>query len=391
MLKRILKKSISRRKSRIAIAVIAVMIGASIAGALLTVSLNIRDKVGNEFRQYGANILLVPKTSSVSVTIGDVDYGSVTEQKYIAESDLSKIDEIYWSKNILGYAPYLYSIVETEGHKVVLTGVWFDQVQLISPWWDLEGKWIEDRSDTENAIIGTTVSKVLGLGIGDAFTIRYNDTRNESVHTLTVAGVVSTGSSEDDQIFVNLDLAQAITNRMDKVSTVQVSALCTTCPVDVIAGEIEGNITYVEAKSVKQMVSAEMSILSKIESMMLLVTGVALLASALGVMTTMTASVIERTKEIGLMKAIGADNRRIATLFLSEALLIGLVGGLLGYLVGIGVAQFIGMSVFGSTMTPVLTIVPVVVGLSIGVALLASALPVRTALNVEPARVLRGD
>jgi len=134
-----------------------------------------------------------------------------------------------------------------------------------------------------------------------------------------------------------------------------------------------------------------MNILGKIEDMMFLVTIVALLASALGVMTTMTTSVIERRKEIGLMKSIGAENKSIISLFLSEAALIGVIGGFLGYVVGIILSQFIGMSVFGTSISPRLEVIPIALGISVGVSLLASILPVRKAVGVEPAIVLRGE
>jgi len=124
---------------------------------------------------------------------------------------------------------------------------------------------------------------------------------------------------------------------------------------------------------------------------MFLVTIVALLASALGVMTTMTTSVIERQKEIGLMKSVGAEDKKIVTLFLSEAAIIGLLGGLLGFIIGIILAQFIGLSVFSTSISPRLEILPIVFGISVGVALLASILPVRRAVKVEPAIVLRGE
>jgi putative ABC transport system permease protein len=391
MLSRILTKSISRRKSRIAIAVVAVLIGASIAGALVTVSLNIESKVGAEFRQYGANILLVPESDTVSISIGDVDYGSLTEQRFIQQADLSKIDQINWSANILGYAPYLYNLVESEGERAILAGVWFDQIQTISPWWDVQGEWIADRNDTTSAIIGTTVADVLDVGIGDVIPLTYNNTYWERMTNLTISGIVTTGGSEDNQIFTTLALAQNLTDKIGKVSTVQVSALCIGCPVDVIAGNIEWMIPYVKAKSVKQVVNAEMEILGKIEQMMVLVAVVALFASALGVMTTMTASVVERKKEIGLMKAIGAENRKIIFLFSSEAVIIGILGGILGYLTGFGVAEFIGQSVFNSSITPELQVLPMVMALSVGVSLLASMLPIRHAIRVEPARVLRGE
>jgi putative ABC transport system permease protein len=391
VLLRILGKSISRRKARVAIAIVAVVMGASITGALVTTSMNVKEKVGLEFRQYGANILLVPKTESIPVSIGDVDYGSVTEQRFLEESDLPKIKDINWAKNILGYAPYLYSVVTVSDQKTVLSGVWFDQIRTISPWWDLQGDWIEDRNDTECAIVGTNVAQILEVNIGDELSLSYNDTVNETTKPVEIVGIVETGSSEDNQIFVTLALAQNITGLEGKVSTVQVSALCIGCPVEVIAAEIEDEIPYVQAKSVKQMVRAEMEILGKIEDLMLLVAVVALSASALGVMTTMTTSVVERTKEIGMMKAIGAENKKIASLFLLEALIIGLIGGLIGFVTGLGVAQFIGMSVFSSSVSPKIEVLPLVLGISIGIAVLSSALPVRRAISIEPAKVLRGE
>jgi putative ABC transport system permease protein len=190
---------------------------------------------------------------------------------------------------------------------------------------------------------------------------------------------------------VNLQVAQQLTSRENKIHTVQVSALCNACPVDTFAEEIEEKIPYIDAKTVKQLVSAEMNILGKIEDMMFLITIVALLASALGVMTTMTTSVIERQKEIGLMKSVGAENKRIVSLFLSEAAIIGVIGGILGFIIGMVVAQFIGLSVFNMSITPRFEVIPIAVGISIGVSLLASILPVKRAVRVEPAIVLRGE
>lgn len=415
---RILGKSIFKRKSRIAIAVLSVIIGSAIATALLSVSLDVSQKVGIEFRKYGANLLVVPKSDTIEVGFPGVQFGSVTEQRYINESDLWKIKTIYWRNNVLGYAPFLYQVVSVgEGNdrqNVVLAGTYFDKdvvilqpysphdnpmfitgVQKISPWWDVTGSWIQDQNDTTSAMIGRQVAEKLHLEINDSFTVHYdeyaNDAVNETSHTLTVVGIIETEGNEDNQIFVNLQVAQTLTNRPGKIHTVQVSALCNACPVDAFVEEIQTAIPYVEARSVKQLVSAEMNILDKISSMMFLITVVALIASAVGVMTTMITSVIERQKEIGLMKSVGAENKKIISLFLSEALIIGIIGGILGYIIGVILSQFIGYSVFTMSITPRIEVVPLSIGISIGVALLASILPVRRAVKVEPAIVLRGE
>ncbi|MBU0685833.1 MAG: FtsX-like permease family protein [Candidatus Thermoplasmatota archaeon] len=412
MFLRILTKSISKRKGKIAIAVIAVMMGASVTTALLTVSLDVNEKMNYEFRKFGANLLLLPQSDTISVGIGQFGFGAVTEQKYINQSDLYKIKTIYWAKNVLGYAPFLYQAVTLENGNetsvAILTGTWFEKdtiledgtvfktgAKKINTWWEVQGDWVADGNNSHDAMIGVSVAERLGLGLGDVVKAGYSerpeDIGNATSIDLNVVGIVSTGGSEDDQVFVGLDVAQNLTGKTGKVHTVQVSALCTKCPVEEFAAEIEEKIPYVDAKTVKQLANAEMSLLSKIENMMLLVSSVALSASALGVATTMTASVVERRKEIGLMKAMGAENGRIASLFLAEAGIMGIVGGILGYTVGLVLAYFIGLSVFDSQVMPSLLVFPVALGTGVGVALLASLLPVRRATKVEPAVVLRGD
>ncbi len=412
MFSRILAKSISKRKGKIAIAVVAVMMGASVTTALLTVSLDINEKMNYEFRKFGANLLVLPRSDTISVGIGQFGFGAVTEQKYINESDLYKIKTIYWAKNVLGYAPFLYQAVTLENGNVttiaILTGTWFEKdtiledgtvfktgAKKINSWWEVEGEWVADGNNSHDAMIGANVAERLGLQLGEVVKAGYNerpeDVGNATSIDLKVVGIVSAGGSEDDQVFVGLDVAQNLTGKAGKVHTVQVSALCTKCPVDEFAAEIEEKIPYVDAKTVKQLANAEMSLLSKVENMMLLVSSVALSASALGVATTMTASVVERRKEIGLMKGMGAENGRIASLFLAEAGIMGIIGGILGYTVGLILAYFIGLSVFDSQVMPSLLVFPIALGIGVGVALLASLLPVRRATKVEPAVVLRGD
>lgn len=318
----------------------------------------------------------------------------------------------------MGFAPFLYQVVTARSTKaeqrIVLAGTYFNRtiliespyapqdprtfttgVQIISPWWHITGDWITDQNDTSNCMIGIAVSEKLNLSVGDTFTITYNEqygsTQNSSTYNLTVVGIIMTDGYEDNQIFVNLQVAQELTARPGKLHTIQVSALCNACPVETFAAEIEGAIPYVQGRSVKQLVHAEMDILGKIENMMFLVTIIALIASALGVMTTMITSVIERQKEIGLMKSVGAENKKIISLFLSEATIIGILGGIIGYLIGLILSQFIGISVFSLSITPRIEIIPITIGISVGVALLASILPVRRAVSVEPAIVLRGE
>lgn len=418
MFAQILGKSIIKRKSRIAIAIISVMIGAAIATALLSVSLDVGEKVGLEFRKYGANLMVIPKSDTISVGFPGVNVGSVTDQRHINESDLWKIKTIFWRNNVKGFTPFLYQVVSVDDgitrHDVVLVGTYFNQtiliqqpyspqdnpvfvtgIETINSWWTVEGSWISDQNDTTSAMIGKKVAETLNLSIGDSFTIYYDeyigDATDETNHALTVVGIIETEGYEDDQIFVNLHVAQTLTNRPLKVHTVQVSALCNACPVEDFAMEIEEVIPYVQGKTLRQLAYAEMGVLAKVENMMILITIIALIASAVGVMTTMMTSVIERQKEIGLMKSIGAENRKIIALFYSEAAIIGVLGGILGYIVGFFISQVIGTNSFSTTITPRLEIILITVAISVVVSFLASVVPIRRAVTIEPAVVLRGE
>jgi putative ABC transport system permease protein len=414
MFMRVLGKSLARRKSRVALAVVAVIMGASVSSALLTTSFSMSEKLSAQFRTFGANIIVQPRSDTIEVGLPGISFGSVTEQRYINESELWKIKRIQnWSANVLGFAPFLYEVVNVEAggqsRQVVLTGTYFEHlvpnitgkdgsawstgIRNIAAYWDVRGDWVANDSDDRGSMVGTTAAERLGLSPGMAYDVNYTDpfTLNVTRKALVVVGIVSTGGPEDSQIFVNLDVAQELSSRQGKVHVVQVSALCFNCPAEKIGKEIEYSIPSVQAKSVRQLVNAENDIMMRLESMMGLVTVVALGASTLGVMTTMTTTVVERRKEIGLMKAIGAPNRSIASLFLVEAAIIGLVGGLAGYLAGYVLAQYIGQSVFGSSVMLVPVVIPMTIGISLVVAVGASAVPIRRALGIEPAIVLRGD
>jgi putative ABC transport system permease protein len=396
----------------------SVLIGAAVVTALLTVSLGVGDQVGQEFTKYGANLILQPQSNTIEIGLPGINMGSVTEQKYINESDLWMIKTIQYRANVLGFAPFLYQMVTVgdgpSAQEAVMAGTYFNKtIQIIQPvspqdpsefttgiadvssWWKVTGNWITDQNDTTSAMVGSNVAQKLNLTVGDSFKVSYAGGQNNSASTnvkeLKVAGIVESGGAEDNQIFANLPVAQDLSSRPGKVDTVQLSALCVRCPVEDIASEIQGKLPGVAGTTIKQLTTAEMGMLEKYQSMMAFVTAVALLASTMGIFTTMTASVAERRKEIGLMKSIGAENRSIASLFLAEATLIGLIGGITGYGVGIVLAQFIGLSVFSTTIPLKWEVLAVVIPIAIGVSLLASALPVRRATAVEPAIVLRGE
>ena len=412
MLLQLIARSLLRRKSRVAIAVIAVLMGASMTSGLLTVSSGIESKLGAEFRKFGSNILVTPKSDTIEIGFPGMNFGSITEQRYIDEGELWKIKKIdEWSANVLGFAPFLYQVVQVEHSRgvqnVVLVGTYFDRefpgliigekawrtgIRHIAPYWSIEGNMIEDN-DPGSVLVGISVAEKLSLAIGEYVNLSYQnpETRSATTEQLKIVGIVSTGGSEDSQLFVTMPAAQKISNRPGKVHSVQVSGLCIECPAELIGAEIEKKMPYAQAKTVKQLVRAEALIMGQLGQMMLLITLVTLGASGMCVMTTNMTTVMERRKEIGLMKAIGAENAKIAAIFLAESAIIGVAGGLSGYLLGNVLAQYIARSIFSTPIPPMLLVLPITLAISLSITVLASTFPVRRATQIEPAVVLRGE
>jgi len=437
MFLRILLDFFLRRKGRIAIAVLAVVMGAAITSSLITVSWDITDKVGRELKAFGANIAVTPNSTSIPIEVGGISFATLEEQQYINGSDLPKLKTIFWRHQIVAFAPYLYGLVQVGSEQVILTGTWFNKtitipgssvalpngtilqrsggvfttgVRTIAPWWEVEGNWASDENESWS-IVGSSVAKKLNLAVGDTFSITY---QNDS-YNLIIAGIVTTGSFEDDQIFVTLDAAQTILGKSDKVQKVLVSALIK--PDDELAKkdhkemtELEhvtwycspyiGVFTYqieevlpgVKAKPIRQVAETEGRLLEQNQLLFTLIALSSIGSSAVAVASTMVASVLQRRREIGLMKAIGADNLQIATQFLAEAGIIGILGGLLGFPLGYLLSGFVASSVFASPATSLNpTILSITLIVAIGISLAGSIFPVKKAIGIEAAAVLRGE
>ena len=233
---------------------------------------------------------------------------------------------------------------------------------------------------------------------------------------LTVRSIFYSGSSEDEQIFVPLKLVQKMSRHNGLVQRVEVSALTTpdnqlsrraaedpnslsrkewdtwycTAYISSIAYQIEEALTHVKARPVLQVSESEGTILNKIKLLMLLLTVLSLVCSALGISNLVTMNIMERNTEIGLMKAVGATNSAVSILFLCEILTMSFIGGIAGYGLGLGLSLLIGHSVFGVSIAIKTVVIPLVVLIVTGVSLAGSLPALRVLLSLEPTRVLHG-
>lgn len=379
MIGRLLNRSLVQRKSRIAVAIFAVVMGATMVAALLGISWDMEAKFGKEARNFGANIVLLPKGDSLlDYEIGGTDNNNGAV--YLKGVNYAALKKDY----IIGAAPYLYGLAEVNGTKAVIAGTQFDEASKVSPWWKISGRWI---NDAQSSVIGAKVAKKLKIKVGDDIRLK----TKSSFKRFRVSGILQANGPEDNQVFITLTAAQTLLKLPNSVSFIQISAVTDNKSISEIATELQKTIEGSTAKEVKQIAGAEKNLLIKIRWLMILVTVVVLAASVLSVMSTMTSTVLERRKEIGIMKALGADNGKIARLFYLEAAIIGLSGGLVGYLAGLLLSQAIGQSVFATFISIRLSILPITLATALVVAITASRWPVQQALRIDPIITLRGE
>ena len=236
-----------------------------------------------------------------------------------------------------------------------------------------------------------------------------------------MTGIISTGGAEDNAVLVPLTVAQDISNHPGKFRQLFVSAL--TKPADALAergerAQTDKNIQltpteydrwfcspYIssigfqirtvlpgtEVHAIRRVAETEGRILTRVGTLLWIVTLAALGAAALAVAATSATTVLERRAEIGVMKALGASNALVGGIFLAEQVLLAIAGGAIGFFVGAGLARFLGESVFGTPASPRLILFPVVLALAAIIAMVGSLIPLRRAAHFRPAVILRGE
>ncbi|MBR6029746.1 MAG: ABC transporter permease [Clostridia bacterium] len=429
MLLRMIRGVLFHQKSKMLLIALTIALGASLATGMLNVVLGVEEKVNKELKNYGANIVVKPKDSSLLSDIYDVGEGSQLNTAYLREDELGRLKTIFWAFNIVDFTPFLDAqAVLSDGSAARLTGTWFNHhldlptgesldagVVGMRSWWDItEGRWLDEKDGDAQAEImaGSALAQRMGWHAGDTVRLSVSDEEAE----VTVVGIYDAGGEEDDQLFAALDLVQALTGRENRVASIEVSALTTpdnelarraarnpaalssrdyetwycTAYVSAICYQIQEVITGSVASAVRKVAESEGTILDKTKLLMILITALSLIGSALGISNLVTASVMERAKEIGLLKAIGAKDRSITGVVMTEILITALAGFAAGYFLGFGFAQLIGQSVFGSSIDMDPRVAPIVAGL-IALVTIAGSLPaIRMVLRLRPAEVLHG-
>jgi putative ABC transport system permease protein len=350
-LHRIVAKDVMRRKRRVLYAVLGVVIGIMTVISILTIALAGESRIYQQLEDYGANLIVIPAVSQLNLELGGLGLGALTVgENYIPEDKVAQVRKI--TDDMINHAlgvedeqlryaapvsPKLYVSSEVRGASVMVVGIDPEQERSIKTWWRIQdGEYLDG---TDQALVGALAAELLDLRTGDRILLSGFD--------MTVAGILhETGSSDDYQVFVPIKMAQEAFDRQGVVSSVDVRALCIACPVEDIASEINMMVPGVRALAVKQIAMTEMDMMDRINRFMLALAGITLAVGMFGVVNTMTTSVHERIRDIGIMRAVGASRNQIVRTFIYEAVIVGILGGIFGYVAGTLLAYGIGPIIF---------------------------------------------
>lgn len=417
MWSRLVLGSLRARRARVLLALLAVTLGTGVATALGTLALQVGDDLARTLRTAGPNFVLRPEGASWRPD-GTLEGRVARVGVALPESAVTALRSTFWRNNVLEAAPELDVPLRTRGQVVEATGSWFQRavptadgpwrtgLTTMRPRWSVEGAW--PAEDADQVALGSEAASALRARTGDTLTLA-SATGQRLVH---VTGVVAAGGLDARRAWLPLSLAQSLAGRSGEVDRVAFSALvrstpkrappdpsrdpvaferwmCTAYPENV-ARDLADCVPGAEVVPMTEVVAGEAGVVDRLHLLMLLLALAALTASSLGLLSTTMATVVERAREFGLMRALGATKAQLALLLLAETLCVSLAGGALGWLAGTGAAALIRGEAFAAPAAAQPLLLPAALVVAVLVALAGTLAPLRLALRLDPVEVLRG-
>ena len=321
--------SLRRRKGRMIFLVLGLAIGVATVVALVAITDTMQADIAVKMDEYGANILIVPQASDLSLSYGGVTVASAAyDVGELSLADLDRLQTIPNARNISVVAPKLLGAITLGERPVLVAGVRFPDELRLKQWWHLDGA---EPAGTYDALAGVRLAQALNLHPGATLELNGQSFR--------VVGILAeNGTQDDDILFVDLAAAQQVMNKPDGISLVEVAALCIACPVEDMVKQISEVLPQARVTALRQAVTLRMETVGQLGRFALAVAAVVMAIGGMVVLTTMLSSVSERRPEIGLFRAMGFRQQHVMRIILSEAALVSMAGGVSGWLAGMSAA-----------------------------------------------------
>lgn len=407
--------NLRRRKSKMVFVILGLVIGIATVVSVYSMVGSMKQEMTRQMSEFGANIVITPDTGELVFSYGGITIPEVLfDVEKLTVSDLSEIETIPARAMIRAVAPKLLGIASVGNRNVIISGSHLQSEFAIKPWLRLQPA---DEPVEENAVgnetgadmvmnderlnlaredlgalelagdeilLGATVAENLGLLAGDLLAI---DGREFQVLAL----LAENGSPEDDQVMMNLSVAQDVLKRPGEVTVIEISADYSLGSENVLIAQLNSALPHAAVTSLRQAVLGRDEMLIRLTRFGTSISVLVLFIGTLVVALTMSGAVRERTREIGVFRAIGFRKSHVTRIILMEGALVSVIGGAIGYVAGMVAARYAGPLLAGMdiTLTWRIDLFLATQLLAIFIGALASLYPARQAAKLDPADALR--
>jgi putative ABC transport system permease protein len=378
---KLLFRALAHRTGRTALLLAVLAMASSLATALGIVSFSMGKRVAEEVRKYGANLVIIPESARLDVGSGGLNFGAISEPAYLQQRQVE--DAMARSGLKAERSFHLRGALHWKNADIMVEGVDFADVRRLFPWWQLKGNW----PAAGETVVGNDLATRLGLKLGDTMELA----GKAQIVRLRISGIVSSGGEEDGLLFLALPELQQALGLDGQLTLVRLMVTAGGDSLKKSATALQLLLPSAKVNEVRQTARTSEGLLAKVKLLMIMVTAVVLISAGSSVAGTMSTTVLERSKEIGLMKAMGGTRWEVMLIFCGEAALLGILGGLAGYLFGSAIAQFITRTVFSASAEFVPWFAGISLGVSLFLALLGSVGPMISVFRLDPVRSLRGE
>jgi putative ABC transport system permease protein len=394
-LRTLVLREIFERKSQLLTSFLAILLGITVIVSIQNITYYSEKAVAREMDSLGANVLILPKSSTLQDYYAADMQGETLPEEYVtrlAMSDLAGLDNI---------SPKLSLPVELQGKTFTFTGILPKSEFQAKAAWGGAGVFsrpigcgasvgmmgsddkktlarkrvIETLNDNE-VLVGADVAAKLGLKDADQLDVLGK--------TFSVTAVLpQTGTVDDSRIFAHLHVVQDLSKKGPVINAIEVIGCCQEISKGLVA-KINSLLPDAKVVTITQIAASQININRMMSNLSLMFLVIIIFVGGASIANYMYANVFERRREIGTLMALGANSGLVLRIFLLKALILGVAGGIGGYVLGTILAVVLGPKLAGVMVLPMPMLALLAVGVSVALALVASYFPARRAAQLDP-------